>query len=126
MRHYVVVSFVIAVMAALLGFGDVRNVSGVGRMMSGLHLASNAKPPDAQAQDDEVERALKRVFEAHPDLKHIGIEVTNCVARLEGTVASDGQRRQAVQVAVEHLEALQVARATQAVCFVEDDLRLAH
>jgi len=111
--------------AALLGLGDVRNVNGVGRVINALHLESTAKPPDAQAQDDAIERELKEVFEAHPDLKDIGIEVTNCVARLEGTVVGDAQRRRAMQVAVERLEALQVARATQAVCFVEDDLRLA-
>lgn len=61
MRHYVVVSSAIALVAALLGFGDVRNVSGVSRMMDALHLVSTVKPPDAQTQDDAVERAMQRV-----------------------------------------------------------------
>jgi len=123
-RHYVVVSFAIALVAALLGLGDGRRIGGVDRMMNELHLVSNTKPLDAHAQDDAIERALKGIFAAHPALKDIGIQVTNCVARLEGTVAGDSERREAMQVAVEHLEALQVARATQAVCFVQDDLRL--
>lgn len=119
MRHSVVVFFVIAVAAVLLGFGDVRNVSGVGRLMN---VVSNAKQP----QDDEIERTMKNVFETHAGLRDIGIEVTNCVARLKGTVSSDSERREAMRVAIERLETMQVARAAQAVCFVQDELRLAH
>ena len=125
MRHYVVVFFAIALVAALLGLGDVRKVSGVGRVMNELHMVSNAKQADAKAADDEVERELKKVLESRADFSGVVIEVTNCIARLTGTVASHRQRREAMQVAIERLETMQVVRTMQAACFVQDDLRLA-
>ncbi len=126
MLHYVVVFFVGALVAALLGFGDVRNVHGVGRVTDKRHGVSNAQQDAAQSQDDEIEHEMTRVFQTHANFKAIGIDVTNCFTRLTGAVSSESERREAVQVAIERLAAMQVARATAAACFVEDDLYLTH
>ncbi len=58
---------------------------------------------------------MKQAFDNHEDLKDIHVEVKNCIARLTGTVPSGIQR----------LEAAIVARSTQGVCSVQDDVRIA-
>jgi osmotically-inducible protein OsmY len=94
---------------------DARKVSGVKSVANELQVVSSAKQPAVKVHDDELQRAVKKDFDTRVDLKDIDIEVKNCVARLTGTVPTG----------LERLEAMQVARSTQGVCSVQDDLRLA-
>jgi osmotically-inducible protein OsmY len=94
---------------------DARKVSGVKRVVNELQVVARAKQPAVKTSDDAIERDVKTGFAGHADMKDIGIEVKNCVARLTGTVSTGNER----------LEAMQVARATVGVCSVQDDLRIA-
>ena len=78
-------------------------------------MVPSAKQPAVKAQDEEIEREVKKALENHEDLKGVNVAVKNCVARLTGTVPTGMQR----------LEAAVVARATLGVCAVQDDLRVA-
>jgi len=68
-----------------------------------------------KAQDDEIERDVKKALQNHEDLKGVTVAVKNCVVRLTGTVSTGMQR----------LDAAVVARSTPGVCSVHDDLRVA-
>jgi osmotically-inducible protein OsmY len=68
-----------------------------------------------KAQDDEIEREVKKALQSHEDLKGVTVAVKNCAVRLTGTVSTGMQR----------LEAAVVARSTVGVCSVQDDLRVA-
>ncbi len=94
---------------------DARKVSGVRRVRNELQVVPSAKQPAVKAQDEEIEREVKKALENHEDLKGVNVAVKNCVARLTGTVPTGMQR----------LEAAVVARATLGVCAVQDDLRVA-
>lgn len=94
---------------------DVRKVSGVKHVKNELQVVASAKQPAVKAQDEDIQRDVKKSFEDRTDLKDIDIAVKNCVARLTGTVPSGTQR----------LEAAVVARSTVGVCSVQDDLRIA-
>ena len=77
-------------------------------------MSTSAKQAAGEVRDEEVERAVKKVFDT-PDLKDISIEVKNGVVRLTGTVPNGARR----------LEAAVIVRAIPGVRAVEDDLRLA-
>ena len=93
---------------------DVRKVGGVKHVRNELQVVASAQQPAVKAQDEDIQRDVKQGFQDRADLKDIGIEVKNCVARLTGTVPSGTQR----------LEAAVVARSTAGVCAVQDDLRI--
>ncbi len=93
---------------------DVRKVSGVKHVQNELQVVASAKQPAVKAQDEDIQRDVKKSFENRADLKDVDIAVKNCVARLTGTVPSGTQR----------LEAAVVARSTVGVCSVQDDLRI--
>jgi osmotically-inducible protein OsmY len=95
---------------------DAHKVSGVRQVRSELQVVPNAQQSAVKAHDDDIERDMKKTFQDRADLKDIDIEVKNCVARLTGTVPTG----------MERLEAAVVARATQGVCSVQDDLRIAN
>jgi len=93
---------------------DARQVTGVRRVRNELQIVSSARQPAVEAQDADVQSAVKKGLNARTDLKDIDIEVKNCVARLTGTVPSGTQR----------LEAAVLARSTAGVCSVQDDMRI--
>ena len=93
---------------------DVRKVSGVKHVKNELQVVASAKQPAVKAQDEDIQRDVKKSFEDRADLKDVDIAVKNCVARLTGTVPNGTQR----------LEAAVVARSTVGVCSVQDDLRI--
>jgi hyperosmotically inducible protein len=93
---------------------DVRKVSGVQSVRNELQVVPEAKQVAVKAQDADVQRDVEKGLEERVALKDVGIEVKNCVARLSGTVPSGTQR----------LEAAVVARSTNGVCSVQDDLRI--
>lgn len=94
---------------------DVRKVSGVKQVKNELQVVASAKQPAVKAQDEDIQRDVKKSFEDRADLQDVDIAVKNCVARLSGTVPNGTQR----------LEAAVVARSTVGVCSVQDDLRIA-
>jgi len=94
---------------------DVRKVGGVRHVKNELQVVASAKQAGVKAQDEDIQRDVKKGFQDRADLKDIDIAVKNCVARLTGTVPSGTQR----------LEAAVVARSTVGVCAVQDDLRIA-
>jgi hyperosmotically inducible protein len=94
---------------------DARKVSGVRQVRNELEVVPSAKQPAVKAQDDEIEREVKKALQNHEDLKGVTVAVKNCVARLTGTVPTGMLR----------LEAAVVARSTAGVCSVQDDLRVA-
>lgn len=93
---------------------DVRKVSGVKHIQNELQVVASAKQPAVKAQDEDIQRDVKKNFQDRADLKDVDIAVKNCVARLTGTVPNGTQR----------LEAAIVARSTVGVCSVQDDLRI--
>lgn len=93
---------------------DAREVSGVKQVRNELQVVPSAKQPAVKAQDDDIERDMRKAFEDHAGFKDIDIEVENCAARLTGTVPTGMQR----------LEAAVVARSTVGVCSVRDELRI--
>jgi len=94
---------------------DAHKVSGVRRVRNELQVVASAKQPGVKAQDDEIEREVKKALQNHEDLKGVTVAVKNCVARLTGTVPTGMLR----------LEAAVVARSALGVCAVQDDLRIA-
>lgn len=95
---------------------DVRKVSGVTQVKNDLQVVASAKQPAVKAQDEDIQRDVKKNLEDRAGLKDVDIAVKNCVARLTGTVPTGTQR----------LEAAVVARSTIGVCSVQDDLRIAN
>jgi hyperosmotically inducible protein len=94
---------------------DARGVSGVKRVADELEVLSRARHAAVKVRDDLLQRDVQTTFENRADFKDVKVEVKDCVARLSGTVP-DGMER---------LEAAVVARSTQGVCSVQDDLRVA-
>lgn len=95
---------------------DAHKVSGVRQVHNELQVVPRAIQEVVKVRDDTLQKDVKRAFENHDDLKDINVEVKNCVARLTGTVQNDLQR----------LQAAVVARSTQGVCSVKDDLQLSN
>ncbi len=94
---------------------EALKVRGVKDVRNELQVVSSAKQPDVKAKDDDIKRGIEKGLEDHGDLSDVGVEVENCVARLTGTVPTG----------IERLETMQIARATQGVCSVQNDLHLA-
>ncbi len=93
---------------------DAHKVHGVKQVVNELQVVPSATQKAAKARDDVLQREVKQAFATHEDLKDINVQVKNCMARLSGTVPSGMQR----------LEAAVVARSTQGVCSVQDDIRV--
>lgn len=93
---------------------DARKVSGVQRVQNELQVVPTAEQKTVKVRDETLQKELKTAFENRGDLKDVNVEVKNCVARLTGTVPNEMQR----------LEAAVVARSTNGVCSVKDDLRI--
>ncbi len=94
---------------------EARKVSGVQRVQNELQVVPNTQQKAVKIRDDILQTELKKTFENRDDFKDVSVEVKNCVARLTGTVPNEMQR----------LEAAVVARSTDGVCSVKDDLRIA-
>jgi hyperosmotically inducible protein len=93
---------------------DAHKVSGVKQVVNELQVVPEAEQKIVKAKDQDLERQIKQSIETRTDLQDVSVKVKNCVARLTGTVPSPTLQ----------LEAAVVARSTQGVCSVEDDLRL--
>lgn len=94
---------------------EVKKVDGVRSVVNDLQVVAEAKQDRVADNDDQIEDAIEARFDAHAFADGaIDVEVTNGVARLSGTVKS----RQ------DQITALTVARTTDGVKKVIDDLRL--
>src|SRR5262245_10081926 len=92
-----------------------RKVSGVKAVKNELQVVASTQQKRVEARDDEVRDLVKKSIKEHSDLEgKIDVEVKNGVARLTGTVPTQADR----------LQAAVVARSTQGVRAVEDDLRV--
>lgn len=95
---------------------NARKVSGVKDVRNQIEVVPAKKEEVVQAKDDQIENRLKSIFDDDPRFDGIGVEVTNGVARLTGEVPSTADRFQAALL----------ARATQGVRSVHDDLTIAN
>jgi osmotically-inducible protein OsmY len=95
---------------------DAKKVSGVRRVANQLQVVPSSRKETVKAQDDELEKQVKRAIDARDDLEgaKIDTDVKNGIARLTGTVADDQQR----------LAAGIAARAIPGVRAVQNDLRV--
>ena len=75
------------------------------RVRNELQVVPSAKQPAVKAQDDEIEREVKKALQNHEDFKGVNVAVKNCVARLTGTVPTGMQR---LDAAVERIRELGV------------------
>ena len=91
---------------------EAKATSGVVSVRNQLQAIATAKQPAIVAKDEEVQAAVKKNLGEHTALDQVGSEVSNCVARLTGSVATGAER----------VEAMQVARATRGVCSVSQDI----
>ncbi len=91
-------------------------VDGVKSVMNDLQVVPEVAAKRVAASDDQVQGAVKKRIEQRQALKDddIKIEVKNGVVRLSGTVDGFGER----------MTALTVARSTEGVKSVIDDLRI--
>lgn len=91
-------------------------ISGVKSVQNELQVVPDVAAKRVEARDDQVQDAVKKRIEERQALKDddINIEVKNGVVRLSGTVDGFGER----------MTALTVARSTQGVKSVIDDLRI--
>lgn len=91
-------------------------VSGVKNVQNELQVIPDVAAKRIEARDDQLHDAVKKRIEERQALKddNINIEVKNGVVRLSGTVDGFGER----------MTALTVARSTQGVKSVIDDLRI--
>ncbi|HYC56507.1 MAG TPA: BON domain-containing protein [Candidatus Binatia bacterium] len=91
-----------------------RNATGVAWVMNQLEVVSSASQDAVGIEDEATKLDVEENLEQHPGLDTIGIEVSNCVVRLTGAVASGVERR----------EAMYLTGATLGVCSVHDALTL--
>src|SRR4030095_2069768 len=91
-------------------------VDGVKRVMNDLQVVPEAAAKRVAASDDQVQGAVKKRIEQRQALKDhdIKIEIKNGGVRLYGTVGGFAER----------MTALTVARSTEGVKSVIDDLRI--
>lgn len=96
---------------------EVAKISGVKNVENELQVVPDVAAERVEAADDEVLAAVESRLEARAGLgdADIDVEVKNHVVRLTGTVASQSDR----------VTALTVARGTNSVDSVIDDMRLA-
>ncbi len=102
--------------AKMAAEADARKVSGVTKVQNELQIVPAAMQAMVKTHDADLERDVKKSLQDRAEFKDINVEVKNCVARLTGTVP-DGMQR---------LEAAVVARSTQGVCSVNDELRISN
>jgi hyperosmotically inducible protein len=91
-------------------------VEGVKSVRNELQVVPDVAAKRVEARDDQIKDMVKKRFDERATLKddNITIEVKNGVVRLTGTVDKAGER----------MTALTVARSTQGVKSVIDDLRI--
>ena len=91
-------------------------VNGVKSVRNELQVVPDVAAKRVEAADDKIQQAVEQRFDERQALKDdkIDIEVKNGVVRLSGTVDGFGER----------MTALTVARSTQGVKSVIDDLRI--
>jgi len=96
---------------------DARKVSGVERVVNDLQVVAASKQTAVKENDKDVKANVEAALAKRDDLRQasIGVDVSNGVARLTGTVPSQSTR----------LAAAVVARTTQGVRAVHDELRVA-
>jgi osmotically-inducible protein OsmY len=93
---------------------DARQVSGVTRVDNQLQVVPSAKAEAVQARDEDLTTAVKQTLGRREDLKGVGVDVKNGVARLTGAVDTEQQR----------LDASIAARSTPGIRAVTNDLRI--
>jgi hyperosmotically inducible protein len=91
---------------------EAKSTAGVASVRNQLQVITAARQPAVAAKDDVVQAAVKKSLGEHSALDQVTSEVTNCVARLTGSVATGAER----------VEAMQFARATPGVCSVSQDI----
>jgi hyperosmotically inducible protein len=97
---------------------QAKKADGVKGVENELQVVPDVASSRVEARDDQLEDAVEKRLEGHTALQDddIEVEVKNGVVRLTGTVDGAGER----------MTALTVARATQGVKSVVDDLRVEH
>ncbi|MGH7291033.1 MAG: BON domain-containing protein, partial [Myxococcota bacterium] len=95
---------------------EVRKVDGVRNVINDLQIVPASQEKMVKKSDSDLTKAIDQRLEANSSLADasIDVEVSNGVARLTGTVPSQG----------DHVTALTVARSTAGVKKVIDDLEL--
>lgn len=93
---------------------EAKSVAGVTRVRNQLEIVAAANLPAVEARDDVVLENVKKNLERYPALGRVNGEVSNCVVRLTGSVATGMDR----------IEAMQAARGTKGVCAVKSDITL--
>ncbi len=95
---------------------EVRKVDGVKNVVNDLQVVAEAKQDRVERKDDQITSAINTRMKAHSGLANskIDVAVSNGVARLTGTVNSRSDQ----------VTALTVARSTDGVVRVIDELRL--
>jgi hyperosmotically inducible protein len=93
---------------------EARQVSGVTAVRNQLEIVSSKGLPAVEARDEVVQENVSKNLGRYANLSGVNAEVSNCVARLTGSVATGMDR----------IEAMQVARGTLGVCAVRSDITL--
>ncbi|HKA13926.1 MAG TPA: BON domain-containing protein [Myxococcota bacterium] len=94
---------------------EASKVSGVAQVQNELQVVSKDAEREVGKRDAEIRKAVAQRIDERDALRHenIGVEVANGVVRLSGSVEHPD----------EHIAALSLARSTQGVQAVVDDLR---
>ena len=95
---------------------EVRKVGGVENVVNDLQIVPASKQARVARSDDQISKAIQARFAATDDLddSKIGVEVSNGVARLTGTV----------KTRTDQVTALTAARSMTGVVRVIDELKL--
>ena len=95
---------------------SAKKVDGVKTVKNELQVVPKAEAKRVEARDDQLEKMVKERIQEHAGLKNdqIKVEVKNGVVRLTGTV----------NAAIDRINALTVARSTEGVKSVIDDLQI--
>ena len=91
---------------------EASKTAGVVSVKNQLQVVASARQPAVEAKDDVIQDDVKKNLAQNAALGKVTSEVKNCVARLTGSVPSG----------MERVEAMQIARATNGVCSVKEDL----
>jgi hyperosmotically inducible protein len=95
---------------------DAKKVSGVKSVVNDLQVVPESKQEAVEAKDDDIQKRLTASLNEHDSLDAIKVEVKNGVARLTGNVGSGSDR----------LQAAVIARSTNGVRSVEDDMTISN
>ena len=93
----------------------MRKISGVTGVVDELQVVSKESQKRVESQDSDVDRALDAAYSDRTELKNVHHTTRNGVVRLTGNVDSGWDR----------LLAVRIARTTDGVKNVEQDLKLA-